>query len=49
MVPATAGALHLSSLTLNSSPVAYTLQTIKGVQYATVTVGAGQYRATYVP
>jgi hypothetical protein len=49
MIPATAGALHLSSLTLNATPAAYTLQTIKGVQYAFVTVGAGQYRATYVP
>ena len=49
MIPASAGALHLASLTLNATPVAYSLQTIKGIQYAFVAVGAGQYRVTYAP
>jgi hypothetical protein len=49
MIPATSGALHLSAVTLNNTPVSFSVQTIKGVQYAFVSAGAGQYRATYVP
>ena len=49
MVPTQAGALHLSTLTLNGAPVTTTTQTIKGVSYAFATVAVGQYRATYVP
>jgi len=47
MVPAQVGTLHLTGITLNSAPVTYTVQTIKGVSYAFVTVAAGQYRASY--
>jgi hypothetical protein len=49
MVPTQVGALHLTGLTLNGSPAASTTQTIKGVQYAFVTVKVGQYQATYAP
>jgi hypothetical protein len=49
MLPATLGARTLSTLTLNGSPVSFTLQTIKGIQYATFLVGAGTYQATYTP
>jgi hypothetical protein len=49
MVPVDAGGLRLSGITLTGAPVAYTTQTIKGIEYAFVTVAAGQYAATYVP
>jgi hypothetical protein len=49
MVPSTAGALTLKSLTLNGAPASFTTQTIKGVSYAFVTVAPGQYKATYGP
>ncbi len=49
MVPAVAGAQHLVSLTLNGLPVVYSVQTIKGIQYAFVSTGAGTYRATFAP
>jgi len=39
----------LTSLTLNGNPVAFTKQTIKGIEYAIVTVAAGSYQATYTP
>jgi hypothetical protein len=49
MVPASAGTLHLTGITLNGVPVVYSTQTIKGISYAFTTVAAGQYAATYVP
>jgi hypothetical protein len=49
MIPTQAGALHINGITLNGAPVTSTTQTIKGVQYAFVTVAVGQYQATYVP
>ncbi len=49
MIPTRAGALNLTGITLNGVPVASTTQTIKGVQYAFVTVAPGQYQATYGP
>jgi hypothetical protein len=49
MLPTTVTAGTLSTLTLNGSPVSFTVQTIKGVQYATFQVGAGTYQATYTP
>jgi hypothetical protein len=49
MVPTQAGTLHLTGITLNGSPVTPTTQTIKGVQYAFVTVAIGQYSVTYAP
>jgi hypothetical protein len=49
MVPTKQGALNLASITLNSVPVVYSTQTIKGVGYAFITAAPGQYRATYAP
>ena len=49
MVPAQYNALNLTGITLNGAPVAYTVQTIKGINYAVFTAAAGQYRATYTP
>jgi hypothetical protein len=39
----------LTTITLNSSPVVFTRQTIKGVEYAIFAVAAGTYQATYAP
>ncbi len=47
MVPTQVGTLHLTGITLNAAPVTYTVQTIKGVSYAFVTVAAGQYQVGY--
>ena len=47
LVPVQVGTLHLTGITLNSAPVTYTVQTIKGVSYAFVAAAAGQYRASY--
>jgi hypothetical protein len=49
MVPTTVTAGRLTTLTLNGSAAPFTLQTVKGVEYAIFTVGAGTYRATYAP
>jgi hypothetical protein len=49
MVPTSAAAGPLTAVTLNGSPVAFTKQTIKGVEYAFFSAGAGTYRATYGP
>jgi hypothetical protein len=37
----------LSSITQVGSPVAYTVQTIKGIQYAFFTAETASYQATY--
>jgi hypothetical protein len=49
MLPTQAGGLHLTGVSLGGSAVVYTLQTIKGVQYAVMPAGAGQYAATFAP
>ena len=47
MVPSNSPAGNLSSITLSGSPVSFTTQTIKGVQYAFFTAAAGPYVARY--
>ena len=47
MVPTSAGALTIGSITQNGAPVTYTTQTIKGVSYAIITVTAGPYSVAY--
>ena len=47
MLPRTGPSGTLSALTLAGSPVSYTLQTIKGIQYARFTATTGTYTATY--
>ena len=49
MVPTKVTAGTLATMTLNGSPVAFTRQIIKGVEYAIFTVAAGTYQATYAP
>src|SRR5207247_7471011 len=49
LVPTKVTAGTLTTITLNGSPVVFTTQTIKGVEYAIFTVAAGTYRATYTP
>jgi len=49
MVPTQSGTLHLTAISLNGSPVTYSVQTIKGVSYAFVAAAVGQYQATYTP
>jgi len=49
MLPTQAGGLHLTTVSIGGSPVVYTVQTIKGVQYAVMPAGVGQYAATYAP
>jgi hypothetical protein len=47
MLPTNGPTGTLTTLTQAGSPVPYTTQTIKGVQYATFTAATGTYRATY--
>jgi len=47
MLPANAGVLGLSGLTLNGGPVSYQLQTVKGLLYAMFPASVGAYSATY--
>jgi hypothetical protein len=49
MVPATFGGKALAAMTRDGSPVTYTRETIKGVDYAFFAAGAGAYTATYEP
>jgi hypothetical protein len=49
MLPTSVAAGTLTSITLNGSPVAFSTQTIKGIQYAMFQVAAGAYQATYTP
>jgi hypothetical protein len=48
MLPTRSGNLVLSSITLNGSPVTYTAQGIKGIEYAFFSGNAGSYVATYI-
>jgi hypothetical protein len=47
LVPAHANAGTLASLTLNGTAVAYTVQTIKGISYASFLTTGGNYQAVY--
>jgi hypothetical protein len=47
MLPTASGDGLLSSLTLNGSPVSYSTQTIKGLEYAFFPAAAGTYAARY--
>ena len=47
MLPAINPAGTLSTLRFNGGPVSFTLQTIKGVQYAFFSASSGLYQATY--
>jgi hypothetical protein len=49
MIPSRAGGLRLTTVTLNGAAVSFSLQTIKGVEYAFVTAATGQYQANYAP
>jgi hypothetical protein len=48
MVPIQAAVGQLATLTLDGSPVAWTAQTVKGVDYAFFPADAGAYVATYL-
>ncbi len=47
MVPTASADGSLSSITLNGSPITYTTQTVKGLQYAIFSAAAGNYVAQY--
>ena len=47
MLPAASPAGVLKGITLNGTPVSFTLKTVKGTQYATFTGVTGSYQATY--
>lgn len=47
MIPTSAATGGLTAITLNGSPVAYTVEVIKGVAYAFFPATAGNYVATY--
>ena len=47
MLPTGSAVGSLSSITLNGNTVAFTAQTIKGVEYATLPAAGGTYQATY--
>ena len=47
MVPTASADGSLSSITLNGSPITYTTQTVKGLQYAIFPAAAGNYVAQY--
>ena len=47
MIPAQAAIGPLTGVTRNGTPVGYTLQSVKGVTYATVVATAGNYQVQY--
>jgi hypothetical protein len=47
MLPVQGPSGTLSAITLGGSPVAYSVQTIKGIQYAMFDAATGTYQATY--
>ena len=49
LVPATAGTSPLTGITFNGTAIGYSLQAIKGVQYAIFAAGAGSYQVSYGP
>jgi hypothetical protein len=48
MIPVNSVGGSLSGITRNGSSVAYTTETIKGVQYALFPATSGAYQASYV-
>ncbi len=49
MLPSQSTAGQLVELTRNASPIMFTLQTIKGIEYAFFAADAGDYQARYEP
>ncbi|MCW2966779.1 MAG: hypothetical protein JWM71_551, partial [Solirubrobacteraceae bacterium] len=49
MVPAQAAAGALTQVTRDGTPISFTMQTIKGVDYAFVDAASGTYEASYAP
>ena len=47
MLPMSIPTGTLNSLTMNGTPVSFSTQTIKGVQYAFFSAASGLYQATY--
>ena len=47
LLPASSGAGPLTMISRGGAPISYTLQTLKGIQYAVFTATAGAYDATY--
>jgi hypothetical protein len=47
LLPANSASGPLTVIRLGGAPVSYTLETIKGIQYAVFTATAGAYEATY--
>ena len=47
LLPASSGAGPLTMISRGGAPISYTLQTLKGIQYAVFTATAGAYEATY--
>jgi hypothetical protein len=47
MLPMSVAVGSLTSITINGNPVSFTVQTIKGVDYAFFSAAVGTYRATY--
>ena len=49
MVPAMVGIIPLNEITRDTTPISFTIETIKGVDYAFFSAEAGTYAATYAP
>jgi PKD repeat protein len=49
MVPAVAGTIPVSSISLDGAPLPYTIETIKGLDYAFFPANEGLYAVTYTP
>ena len=47
LLPASSGAGPLTGISRGGVPISYTLQTLKGIEYAVFTATAGAYEATY--
>jgi hypothetical protein len=47
LLPASSAAGPLTAIKLGGAPVSYTLETVKGIQYAVFTATGGAYEATY--
>ncbi len=47
LLPASSGAVPLAGISRGGVPISYTLQTLKGIEYAIFTATAGAYEATY--
>jgi hypothetical protein len=48
LLPTKSASRQLTTITVGGAPVSYTLETIKGIEYAVFTATAGAYQATYV-